>query len=81
MPCVIMRDDMFLVRIFTFFDCLIFLIPNVLIKNHEFIPKTDKKVKITAKNIICQMIKQDSWIYFSASLIKMCDFFIKIHKI
>ena len=48
-----------------------------------FKPKPNKKVKITTKSIISQMITQDSWIYkfIQYKFIKMCDFCNKIREI
>ena len=72
LPCVIMRDDMIFARFFTFLVCSMF-------KKPEFNRKQTKKVKITTKNILSQMITQGGWIYkfIQFNLIEKCaNFFL-----
>ena len=69
LPCVIMRDNMFFAGIFTFLVCLRFEFLKVFypersegLKNLNLNRKQTKKVKITTKNILSQMITQGSCI-------------------
>ena len=57
LPCVIMRDDMFFAGIFTF------LVVRLGLINLNLNRKQTKKVKITTKNILSQMITHGGWIY------------------
>ena len=81
LPCVIMRDDMFFAGIFTFLVWSRFKLK----KNLNLNRKQTKKVKITTKNILSQMITQGGWIYkfIQFNLIEKCAnfFFMKIREI